>query len=96
MTNVELAAYLASESGTTKQQAGRMLSALQGAMLQSVAHGGTLKIIGLGTFKATKRAARLGVNPKTGDTLHIPQKAFVTFNPTKTLRERIHEYLITI
>jgi DNA-binding protein HU-beta len=48
-----------------------VLDAIIDAVVKSVAKGNAVTLVGFGTFKAAKRAARTGVNPKTGEKLKI-------------------------
>ena len=46
-------------------------------------------LVGFGTFKAKETAARMGVNPKTGEAIEISAKKTVAFKPGKNLLEDI-------
>ena len=72
MNKSELVEVAAKEAGITKTAAEKALSAIVGAVVEAVAKGDSVTLVGFGTFKATKRAARTGKNPKTGATLKIP------------------------
>jgi len=50
----------------------KALSAIIGAVVDAVAKGESVTLVGFGTFKSAPRAARTGKNPKTGATLKIP------------------------
>ncbi|MCE1182654.1 MAG: HU family DNA-binding protein [Rhodocyclales bacterium] len=72
MNKSELVEVAAKEAGITKAAAEKALSAIVGAVVEAVAKGDSVTLVGFGTFKATARAARTGKNPKTGATLKIP------------------------
>jgi DNA-binding protein HU-beta len=72
MNKSELVEVAAKEAGVTKAAADKVLSAIVGAVVQTVAGGGSVTLVGFGTFKPAQRAARTGKNPKTGATLKIP------------------------
>lgn len=61
------------------------------AVLESIAKGikqdKKVQIIGFGTFEAKKREARMGRNPKTGETMQIPASMTVTFKASSSLKE---------
>ncbi|HOI53523.1 HU family DNA-binding protein [Azonexus caeni] len=72
MNKSELVEVAAQEAGITKAAADKALSAIVGAVVQAVAKGESVTLVGFGTFKSAPRAARTGKNPKTGATLKIP------------------------
>lgn len=55
----------------------------------AVCAGDPVKIPGFGQFKVRDRAARLGRNPATGETIKVPAKRVFKFLPAKALREAI-------
>ena len=54
-----------------------------------LANGGSVTLVGFGTFKVVQREARTGRNPKTGASINIPAKKVVTFKPGKALKEKV-------
>jgi DNA-binding protein HU-beta len=72
MNKSELVEVAAQEAGITKADADKALSAIIGAVVDAVAKGDSVTLVGFGTFKAAQRAARTGKNPKTGASLEIP------------------------
>lgn len=72
MNKSELIEATAKAADISKAAADRALSAAIDAVVKAVAKGETVTLVGFGTFKAAKRAARTGKNPKTGAPLRIP------------------------
>ncbi|MDD2885470.1 MAG: HU family DNA-binding protein [Dechloromonas sp.] len=72
MNKSELVEVAAQEAGITKAAADKALTAIIGAVVDAVAGGDSVTLVGFGTFKSAQRAARTGKNPKTGATLKIP------------------------
>ena len=62
---------LVKETEMSKAEAGRTINALVAIITKTVAKKEDVQLIGFGTFKATKRAARKGKNPRTGEALKI-------------------------
>jgi len=54
-----------------------------------VKKGEKVAIIGFGNFEARQRAARTGVNPKTGKKMTIPAKKVPVFRPGKAFKEAV-------
>jgi DNA-binding protein HU-beta len=71
VNKTELIAALSAKTDTTKADATRAVAALVEIITTTVAGNNEVQIIGFGTFKATKRAARTGKNPRTGEPIKI-------------------------
>jgi DNA-binding protein HU-beta len=72
MTNkAELIEITAKEADISKAAAGKALDAAINAIVKTVSKGDTVTLVGFGTFKSAKRAARTGKNPQTGAALKI-------------------------
>lgn len=62
---------------------------LLNAIEQELIHGGKITMRGLGTFYTKPTAARVGRNPKTGETVNIPAGRALRFRFSKGLREAL-------
>jgi len=71
MNKSELIESTATSADISKAAAGKALDAIMDAVVKAVAKGGTVTLVGFGTFKSSKRAARVGRNPQTGKELKI-------------------------
>jgi DNA-binding protein HU-beta len=71
MNKSELIEATAKAADISKAAAERALSSMIEAVVKTVAKGDTVTLVGFGTFKSAKRAARTGKNPKTGEPLKI-------------------------
>lgn len=73
MNRIELIEKLVSKNeDLSKAAAGRVLDTLIETIQVAVKKGDTVTLVGFGTFKSVKRAARTGKNPSTGASLKIP------------------------
>lgn len=70
----------------TKAEAERALNAVLEAIKRGVKKDKTVQLIGFGTFASVKRAARNGVNPRTGEKLKIKASKTVKFKPGAGLK----------
>jgi len=59
------------------------------AMTRSMANGQRIEIRGFGSFSLSRRASRIGRNPKSGEQVMVPAKYVPHFKPGKVLRERV-------
>ena len=71
MNKSELVEVTAKEAGLSKAAAEKALSATIAAVVKAVSKGDSVTLVGFGSFKSAKRAARTGKNPKTGATIKI-------------------------
>lgn len=71
MNKSELIEIVATASDLSKVAAGKALDALIASIMKAVTKGDTVTLVGFGTFKSSKRAARVGRNPQTGKELKI-------------------------
>ncbi|MBN2647595.1 MAG: integration host factor subunit beta [Thiotrichales bacterium] len=61
------------------------------SMIDTLSHGARIEIRGFGSFSLHHRKARVGRNPKTGETVKLMDKRVPHFKPGKALRERVNE-----
>ncbi len=71
MNKAELIEKAAGAADISKAAAGKALDAMVDAVVKAVTKGETVTLVGFGTFKSAKRAARTGKNPQTGATIKI-------------------------
>ena len=80
MTKTALIESLAAELGVSKRMAGELVNAFIETVMKGVKKEGEVRIQGFGTFKASKRKAREGVNPQNPkQKIKIPAMNVVTF-----------------
>ena len=86
MNKSELIDIAAKEAAISKAASGKMLAAIIDAIVKTVAKGDTFTLVGFGTFKAAKRAARTGRNPQTGKAINIAATTVPRFCAGATLK----------
>lgn len=79
MNKSELIEAVAKEADLSKAAAGAFLDATIAAVTKAVAKGDSVTLVGFGTFKSSKRAARTGRNPATGKEIKIPATTVARF-----------------
>lgn len=90
MNKGELIDHIADSAGITKAQATDALNAVVGGVSKTLKKGGKVSLIGFGTFSTSKRKARTGRNPRTGDAIKIPAKTMVKFKAGKALSDSVN------
>ena len=86
----ELIEHIAKHADISKAAASRALEATVGAVKTTLKKGGTVSMVGFGTFAVTKRAARTGRNPRTGVAIKIKSAKVPKFRPGKALKEALN------
>jgi len=89
MNKGELIAKIAEDVELTKVQAAAALESFIGAVTKTLKSGDKLTLVGFGTFSVSKRAARKGRNPFTGETIKIKAKKVAKFKASKELSGKI-------
>ena len=64
-------------------------------MVDTLANDGRVEVRGFGSFCLHHRRARVGRNPKTGESVPVPAKAIPHFKPGKALREAVNDKMIS-
>ena len=88
MNKNELIDAMASEADLPKAAAGRALDAAVAAITAELAKGGSVSLVGFGTFSVKPRAARDGRNPRTGETIKIAASNTPGFKAGKASKTR--------
>jgi DNA-binding protein HU-beta len=89
VTLKHLAAALADSHDLAKKQAEAVLGDLVTLATKHLKRGDKIRLTGLGILQVRKRAARMGRNPATGETIKIKASKKVAFRPAKELKEAV-------
>lgn len=73
----------------TKKQSQMAVEAVFDTIVKTLGRGEEIAISGFGTFRVVKRAARMGVNPKTGEKIQIKASTKPKFRAGKLLKEAV-------
>ncbi len=89
MTKSELIDKISSDTDLSKADAGKALTSAIDNISKTLKKGDSITLTGFGTFAVSKRKARTGKNPQTGEPLKIPARKVATFKAGKTLKELV-------
>jgi integration host factor subunit beta len=90
MTRSDLVEALAARFGQLNlRDAEYAVKAILDAMNDAMARGHRIEIRGFGSFAVNHRKPRLGRNPRSGESVAIPEKRVPHFKPGKALREAV-------
>ncbi len=90
MNKSELIEHMAQQADISKAAAARALEAMIGGVKTSLKKGGSVSIVGFGTFVVSKRQARTGRNPSTGAEIKIKSAKVPKFRPGKGLKDALN------
>ena len=86
----QLVDAIAAEADISKASAGRALEATLDAIVDALAKGDSVSLMGFGTFVVKDRAARTGRNPQTGKAIEIKAAKVPNFKAGKVLKEAVN------
>jgi nucleoid DNA-binding protein len=89
MTKIELVEKLAEKMSMQKKEAERVLEVFISTIQDALKNGQKVNLAGLGTFIVVEKKARVARNPKTGETVQVPEKKAPKFKPGKQLKEML-------
>lgn len=89
MNKGELINEIAEEIGS-KKDTQSAVDAMMAAITSELKKGGSVTLVGFGTFKVAKRKARKGRNPQTGEEINIKASKSVKFLPGKALKDAVN------
>lgn len=90
MTKADLIDQMAKDADITKVAAGAALESFLANVAKALKKKeGKVTLVGFGTFQKTRRKARKGRNPQTGEPIKIKATNVVKFKPGKKLRDAI-------
>lgn len=91
MNKTELVAAVAEKSGLTKKDAEKAVSSVIETIIESVANGEKVQIVGFGTFEQRQRNARTGCDPRTKQQIEIPASKVPAFKAGNAFKEAVNK-----
>lgn len=89
MNKQDLTQLIAKDAGLTQAEAAAAVNAITDSIQKALKKGEDVTLIGFGTFKVAKRAARVGINPQTKEKMKIPARKAVKFVVGKNLKSAV-------
>ncbi len=90
MNKTELIEAMAKETGLSKAQTEKALKAFTATVTKELKKKGKVQLVGFGTFETSKRKARKGKNPQTGEAIKIPAAVVPKFKAGKALKDVVN------
>ena len=89
MNKTELIAVVAEKAELSKKDAEKAIKAFTDAVSEELVKGGKIQLVGFGTFDVKTRAARTGLNPRTKETIQIPEAKVPSFKAGSALKDAV-------
>ena len=89
MNKAELINAAAEKAGLSKKDTEAAVNAAIDAITEALPAGDKVQLVGFGVFEVKARAARIGRNPKTRETINIPASKVPVFKPGKGLKDSV-------
>jgi len=90
MNKADLVNEIAKETGLTKTKSSEVVDTIVETIASSLKKGEKVTLVGFGTFTTSKRSARKGRNPKTGEVINIPGKTVARFKAGSELSKSVN------
>ena len=91
MNKTELVAAMAAKADLSKKDAEAALKAFTDVVAEQLKKGDKIQLVGFGTFEVSKRSARSGRNPRTGETMKIAASKAPKFKAGKALKDVVNK-----
>ena len=91
MNKAALIGKVSKDSEITKNAAATAVDSFLDGIVSSLKRGQRVTLVGFGTFGITKRKARTGRNPQTGETIKIKAKKAVKFKAGKEFDHQVNK-----
>ncbi|MBO5034630.1 MAG: HU family DNA-binding protein [Oscillospiraceae bacterium] len=89
MNKTELIAATAEKANLSKKDTEAAVNAVIDVITEALKKGDKVQLVGFGSFETRERAARVGRNPKTKETIKIPASKVPAFKAGKALKDTI-------
>ena len=89
MNKAELINAVAASAEVSKKDAEAVISATLDSIAAALKEGEKVQLVGFGSFEVKKRAARIGRNPKTKESIKIPASKVPVFKAGKALKDAV-------
>jgi DNA-binding protein HU-beta len=90
MNKNDIVNMIADDLEVTKKDASVILDSVLNQLQEGLAKEGSVQFAGFGSFNVSERAAREGINPKTGDKIQVAAVNVVGFRAGKALKDAVN------
>ena len=91
MNKTELIAAVAEKAGISKKDADAAVNTTLDTIVEMVASGDKVQLVGFGTFEPRERSAKTGKNPRTGESIEITASKIPAFKAGKAFKDIVNQ-----
>ena len=91
MNKTELVAAVAAKSDISKKDAEKAVTAVFDTIVETIAAGDKISLVGFGTFEQRTRNARTGCDPRTGNKIEIAASKVPAFKAGKAFKDAVNK-----
>jgi len=89
MTKKEIVLKIAEETGIKQIDVKKVVQRTLDTIVDALTKGETVELRNFGIFKVKSRKGRVGRNPRTGESVNIPDKKVVSFKSGLVMKETV-------
>ena len=89
MNKAGICASIVAKTGVSREQAEAMLSALRDTIIETLQSGEKIQVLGYCALETKIRPAHASRNPRTGETVQVPETKSLVFKAGKKLKDGI-------
>jgi len=90
MNKADLVNSIAKQTGLSKSKSSEVVDTFVSVVSESLSKGEKVTLVGFGTFTTSRREARRGRNPKTGEVINISAKTVARFKAGSDLSKSVN------
>lgn len=89
MTKRDIVRSISQDLGLTQLETKGIVQKVFQAIVNTLVEEGRVELRNFGVFEVKRRAPRTARNPRSGETVFIPEKHVVTFKPGQIMQQRV-------
>ncbi len=91
MTKADIVSTVAEATGLTKLETEAVVDGFMVSIVEALKSGESVELRGFGSFRVTKRSARMARNPRTGEQVRVDERLVPSFRVSRELTRAINE-----
>jgi len=89
LTKKDIVLKITQETGIKQVDVKKVVQKTLDAIVEALAKGDKVELRNFGVFKVKSRRPRIGRNPRTGDTVPVPERKVAVFKPGRIMKQKL-------
>jgi nucleoid DNA-binding protein len=89
VTKKDMARVIADATGLQQAQAREIVQRVFDGIIEALVRDGRIELRNFGVFEVRRRRPRQARNPRTGEPVSVPERAVVTFKPSREMEQQV-------